>query len=547
MDNLQHNKINAEEYRKLIINAAQALEDNKEEINELNVFPVPDGDTGSNMSMTIGHAAEALLSNKDMTIEQVAVKTAKAMLHGARGNSGVIISLLFRGIAKGLENSTDCDGIAWARALQYGVEAAYKSVDRPAEGTILTVARCCAEAAVKAAQEENSFEYVLSAAIKEAEKALANTVFQNPVLEKAGVVDAGGKGWLLVMQAMLHALNKDNIDYAPKAEAPVARERADFSSFETEDITFGFCTEFIVRKHDGDADSAPLKAFLNTMGDSIVLVDDGEIIKVHVHTNDPHRVLGEALKYGVYETVKVENMRTQHTNKLVEEAEAPKKELKKYGFVSVSNGDGINTMFTELGVDAIVSGGQTMNPSTEDLSRAVESVDAENIFILPNNKNIIMTANQVADLTDKNIIVIPTKTIPQGFTAMLGFDMDAEPDANKEAMTENMSGVDTMQITYAARNSNFDGMDIKEGDYLALYNGKLLCSDSNIDVLFHALGEKISESGKSFVSIYYGEGVSESDAEKAVSIFEADLADADAEIALYNGAQPVYYYIISAE
>ena len=246
------------------------------------------------------------------------------------------------------------------------------------------------QAAVKAAQEENSFEYVLSAAIKEAEKALANTVFQNPVLEKAGVVDAGGKGWLLVMQAMLHALNKDKVDYAPKAEVPVAKEKADFSSFETEDITFGFCTEFIVRKHDGDADSMPLKAYLNTKGDSIVLVDDGEIIKVHVHTNDPHGVLGEALKYGIYETVKVENMRTQHTNKLVEEAAAPKKELKKYGFVSVSNGDGINAMFTELGVDAIVSGGQTMNPSTEDLFKAVEGIDAENIFILPNNKNIIM-------------------------------------------------------------------------------------------------------------------------------------------------------------
>ena len=547
MDALQHNKISAEEYRKLIINAAQCLEDNKEEINELNVFPVPDGDTGSNMSMTVGHAAEELLKNKDVSIEEVAVKTAKAMLHGARGNSGVIISLLFRGIAKGLENSTECDGVAWANALQHGVEAAYKSVDRPAEGTILTVARCCADAAMQAAKEENSFEYVLSAAIKEAEKALANTVYQNPVLEKAGVVDAGGKGWLLVMQAMLHALNKDDVSYSPKATASSdTKEKADFSSFDTEDITFGFCTEFIVRKHDGDADSSSLKTYLNGMGDSLVMIDDGEIIKVHVHTNDPHGVLGEALKYGIYETVKVENMRTQHTNKLVE-AESPKKELKKYGFVSVSNGEGINAMFTELGVDVIVSGGQTMNPSTEDLFKAVESVDAENIFILPNNKNIIMTANQVAELTDKNVIVIPTKTIPQGFTAMLGFDPDADADANAECMAENIKGVDTMQITYAARNSNFDDMDIKEGDYLALYRDKLLCSDKDLNVLFNALASKVKESGKSFISIYYGEGVTEEEAQVLVDVFESVLGDTDAEITLYNGAQPVYYYIISAE
>ena len=546
MDTVQHNKINAEEYRRLIINAAQCLEDNKDEINELNVFPVPDGDTGSNMSMTVGHAAEELLKNKDSSIEEVAVKTAKAMLHGARGNSGVIISLLFRGIAKGLENSTECDGIAWAKALQFGVEAAYKSVDRPAEGTILTVARCCADAAAQAAKEENSFEYVLSAAIKEAEKALANTVFQNPVLEKAGVVDAGGKGWLLVMQAMLHALNKDSVSYERKAESTQTKEKADFSSFETEDITFGFCTEFIVRKHDADADSTPLKSYLNGMGDSIVLVDDGEIIKVHVHTNEPHAVLGEALKYGVYETVKVENMRTQHTNKLVE-SESPKKELKPYGFVSVSNGEGINSMFTELGVDVIVSGGQTMNPSTEDLFKAVESVDAETVFILPNNKNIIMTANQVAELTDKNVIVIPTKTIPQGFTAMLGFDPDADANTNKECMSENILGVDTMQITYAARNSNFDDMDIKEGDYLALYKDKLLCSNKDLTVLYDALAEKVKESGKSFISIYYGEGVSEDEAQAVADIFEAKLAGTDAEITLYNGAQPVYYFIISAE
>lgn len=542
----QHNKINGEDYRKLIITAAQYLEDNKEEINELNVFPVPDGDTGSNMSMTVTKAAEELLKQgEEMPLDEVADKTAKAMLHGARGNSGVIISLLFRGIAKGLINAEEADGIAWANALKNGVEAAYNAVDRPAEGTILTVARCCAEAADKAAKENNNFEYVLQSVISAAEKALANTVNQNPVLEKAGVVDAGGKGWLLVLQAMLDALNADGIKLELK---PVigneTKPKADFASFETEDITFGFCTEFIIRKNEPDSDSTSLKSYLNGMGDSLVMIDDGEIIKVHIHTNEPHQVLGEALKYGIYETVKVENMRTQHTNKLVE---SPKKELKKYGFVSVSNGEGMNGVFEELGIDKIVSGGQTMNPSTEDLFSAVQEVDAETVFILPNNKNIIMTANQVVELIDdKKIVVIPTRSVPQGFSAMLGYDESATTEENKEAMTEASRSVDTMQITYAARNSNFDDMDIKEGDYLALFNDKLLTSDKDLNNLFGAFVEKIKENDKSFVSIYYGEGVSEEEASKTADIFAAALG-AGVEINLVNGAQPVYFYVISAE
>ncbi len=540
-----HNKINGEDYRKLIITAAQYLEDNKEEINELNVFPVPDGDTGSNMSMTVAKAAEELLKQgEDMALDVAADKTAKAMLHGARGNSGVIISLLFRGIAKGLINSEEADGVAWANALRAGVDAAYNAVDRPAEGTILTVARCCAEAAEKASKENNNFEYVLQAVIKAGGEALANTVNQNPVLEKAGVVDAGGKGWLLVLQAMLDALNADGIKLELKPiSTNVVNERADFSSFDTEEITFGFCTEFIVKKHEPDSDSSELKAYLNGMGDSLVMIDDGEIIKVHVHTNEPHEVLGEALKYGVYETVKVENMRTQHTNKLVD---APKKELKKYGFVSVSNGDGMNAMFEELGIDKIVSGGQTMNPATEELSSAVESVDAETVFILPNNKNIIMTANQVAELVDKKVVVIPTRSVPQGFSAMLGFDEDATPEDNAASMTECSQGVDTMQITYAARNSNFDDMDISEGDYLALLNDKLLCADKDVTVLFANLIEQIRASEKSFVSIYYGEGVSEQEAQKTADYFKNELGSR-VEINLCFGAQPVYFYVISAE
>ena len=545
MDNNQHNKINGEDYRKLIITAAQYLEDNKEEINELNVFPVPDGDTGSNMSMTVAKAAEELLKQgENMALDVAADKTAKAMLHGARGNSGVIISLLFRGIAKGLINSDEADGVAWANALKYGVEAAYNAVDRPAEGTILTVARCCAEAAEKASKEENNFEYVLQAVIEAGSKALANTVNQNPVLEKAGVVDAGGKGWLLVLQAMLDALNADGIKLELK---PVSNSqtnsRADFSSFDTDDITFGFCTEFIVKKLVENSDSSKLKEYLNAKGDSLVMIDDGEIIKVHIHTNDPHEVLGEALKYGVYETVKVENMRTQHTSKLVDQTP---KTLKKYGFVSVSNGEGLNSAFEELGIDKIVSGGQTMNPSTEDICSAVEMVDAETVFILPNNKNIIMTAKQVDELVDKKVVVIPTRSIPQGISAMLGYDENASVEENELAMTELSQNVDTMQITYAARNSNFDDMDIAEGDYLALYNDKLLSSDKDLNSLLSLLANKINETGKTFVNIYYGEGVSEEDATSTEEFFKSKLGN-NIEISLLNGGQSVYFYLISAE
>ncbi len=550
-ENIKHEKINGEDYKNLIISAAQSLEDSKEEINDLNVFPVPDGDTGSNMSMTVGNAAKELLKNENPSLDQAAEKTAKAMLHGARGNSGVIVSLLFRGIAKGLKNSFECDGIAWAEALKQGVEAAYGAVDRPAEGTILTVARKCAEAAEQAAKRQNDFEYVLGVAIEAAEKALDETINQNPVLEKAGVVDAGGMGWLVVMKAMHQTLKTGKVaTYEPKSSVDEPRERADFSAFETEDITFGFCTEFIVRKHDGDSDTQGFKKYLNGMGDSLVMLDDGEIIKVHVHTNEPHAVLGEALKYGVYETVKVENMKTQHTNKLVEEgvsAPAPILSEKEYGFVSVASGSGIEEMFKELGVDIVVAGGQTMNPSCEDIYNAVCRINAKNIFILPNNKNIIMTSNQVSEMSDKNIKVIPTRSVPQGFSALLGFDSEADVDTNYENMSEMAKTVDTMQVTYAARNSNFDGLEIKEGDYLSLYNDKLLKNDSSLDNIIEALAEKIKESEKSFVSVYYGEDVSKEEAEETLSKLEKSIGDSSVELTLYQGNQPVYYYIISAE
>ncbi len=542
VDLKQHITIDGCEYRKLVISAAQLLHVKEEEINELNVFPVPDGDTGSNMSMTIGNAAKELADSRDTSINSVAEKTARAMLRGARGNSGVILSLLFRGIASALKNSQMCDGITLANALKTGVESAYKAIEAPAEGTILTVARKCAERAMDASLESNSFEYVLSCAISSAEEALSQTIEQNPVLKKAGVVDAGGMGWLLVLRAMENALNSEELLEYEAQEEYTPKEKADFSAFEAEDIVFAFCTEFIITKNDPNSDTSPLKSYLATMGDSLVMLDDGEIVKVHVHTNEPHAVLGEAQKWGVYETVKVENMKSQHTSKIVEVQE---RALKDYGFVAIASGEGMQTIFSELGADKIVSGGQTMNPSTDDIYNAVKEIDAKTIIILPNNKNIILSANQVKELSDKNIIVVPTKTIPQGINAMLAFDCDLSPDENEKAMTEATSTVVTMQITYAARNSDFDGMDIKEGDYLGLCQGKLLINDTNIDSLFTCFAKEIQTQGKESVCIYYGCDVDEDEAEKKKAYLEALLPNA--QIDLLQGGQPVYHYIISAE
>ena len=538
---VKHEKINGDDYKNLIISAAQSLENNKNEINDLNVFPVPDGDTGSNMSMTVGNAAKELLKNDHLSLDETAEKTARAMLHGARGNSGVIISLMFRGIAKGLKNAFECDGVAWAQALKKGVESAYSAVERPAEGTILTVARKCAEAAEAASLKKNDFEYVLGVAISEAEKALDETVNQNPVLEKAGVVDAGGMGWLVVMKAMYQALTSGEIaTYIPVAET---NDKADFSAFETENITFAYCTEFIIKKQ-GTRDPERLKSYLTKKGDSLVFVDDEEIIKVHIHTNEPHRVLGEALKYGEYETVKVENMRTQHTSKLVEESTEPQKE---YGFVAVAGGSGLESLFSELGVDKVVLGGQTMNPSCEDIYAAVKSINAKTVFILPNNKNIIMAASQVKEMSDSNVVVIPTRSIPQGISAMLNFDGELDADTNCENMTQGAKGVTTMQVTYAARNSNFDGLDINEGDYLALCEDKLLVNDNSLDGVIGAIAKKIKESGKTMVSIYYGEDVNEEQGESTLAMLQAAVGDDGVEFNLYQGNQPVYYYIISVE
>ena len=529
--------INGADFRRLIISAAASIEIHKQSINELNVFPVPDGDTGTNMSMTIHSAVADLKKAEDPTLEKAASIAASAMLRGARGNSGVILSLLFRGISKALKGATECDGVLWANALQEGVDAAYKAVMKPAEGTILTVARLSAAKAGQAAQENSYFEFVHEAAVEEAKIALANTINQNPVLKKAGVIDAGGKGWLWALEAMLLALRGEDVTVSEDIQEEAPKEQADFSDFNTEDITFTYCTEFIVSRETG-RDPEELRTFLQELGDSLVLVDDDEIIKVHVHTNNPGSALQEALTYGSFVTVKIENMRLQHTEKVMSEQElqpqiAPPE--KKFGVVTVCAGEGIASVFRDLGVDGVISGGQTMNPSTQDILTAV----------FPNNKNIIMAAEQVDPLTEKRVLVIPSKTIPQGITAMLSYDPEGTEENNVTAMTDALDQVDTMQITYAARDSDFDGQEIHQGDYLAMYNKALFATSRDLNTVLRSLAEKVRDSGREYITIFYGEDITEKQASKAAGIFSSVCPSAD--VNLLSGGQPVYYYLISAE
>ena len=540
-------RITGDLFRRMVLNASAYIKKNAEKINDLNVFPVPDGDTGSNMSMTIGSAVGDLKRAEGTDeIGDVAALTASAMLRGARGNSGVILSLLFRGISKELKGVTDCDGVAFANALNSGVEAAYKAVTSPAEGTILTVARMAAARAIEAAREENSVEYVLEAACNAASDALDKTVDQNPVLKKAGVVDAGGMGWVVALTAMLDALHGNELDISDGDEAVESKASADFGDFNTEDIKFTYCTEFIVSR-ENDKDPEALRDFLSQLGDSLVVVSDEEIIKVHVHTNAPGTAMQEALTYGSFMTVKVENMKLQHTEKLTEESkpDTPKEPEKDFGAVAVAPGDGIAETFVSLGVDVTVSGGQTMNPSTEDILNAVNSVNAKTVFVLPNNKNIILAAEQAAMISEKKIVVIPTRSTPEGIAAMQGYDVQLTEEEITESMTEMSATADTMQITYAARNSEFDGMHISEGEYLALWGGKLAGNGRDLDALLRALCERAKESGKEIITIYYGEDVTEENAEKVAAIFSESF-DEDS-VMLIRGGQPVYYYIISAE
>ena len=540
---------------RMVIHAAASINSQKQQINELNVFPVPDGDTGTNMGMTIATAAAELRKKTPGTVGAVSQVNANALLRGARGNSGVILSLLFRGFAKAMKDKETADGADFAIALDYGVATAYKAVMKPAEGTILTVSRLAARRAAEAAREDRSIEFVLDEAIKEGHIALADTVNQNPVLKKAGVVDAGGKGFLVILQGMLDELRGEPMPEGTEEEGAAVQDHADFGSFKTEDIKFGYCTEFICSR-DTDKDPEALRGFLSALGDSLVLVEDDEIIKVHVHTNHPGKVLEEALTYGALQTVKIENMRNQHTEILEEaahgeaasgpEAHVVAAPEKKYGFVSVCAGEGIAAVFRDLGVDRIVSGGQTMNPSTQDIMREIDQTPAEIVYVLPNNKNIIMAAEQCIPLAQgKTVVVLPTKTIPHGVSALLSFDPDAIQEDNTEAMTQALDSVHTSQITYAARNSDFDGFDIREGDYLALSESQLFGTDRDIFALLGRLAQEEHQQNAEFITLYYGEDVTDSQAHTAKEIFTAACPNAD--ITLISGGQPVYYYLISAE
>ena len=549
-------------YCRMMLSAAAEIELNKQKINELNVFPVPDGDTGTNMSMTL-NAADADLRRGGVTLTKAADLTASALLRGARGNSGVILSLLFRGFSKALKGKTEADGRDFAAALTAGVEAAYKAVMKPAEGTILTVSRLTADAARDLAEENCEIEYVLTHAIDTAHAALDNTVNQNPVLKKAGVVDAGGMGFCLILRGMLESLRGNDTVCADAGET---NEEADFSIFDSEDITFAFDTVFIVRKREDITSLDPLREYLGSIGDSLVIGEDDEAFKVHVHTNIPGDALSEAQKYGTLELAKIENMRLQHDDltagrkaRSTDDLEAVEKELegqpaepdapaapeKRYGSVAVCAGKGLAGVFRDLGADEIIEGGQTMNPSTEDILRAIEKTPAEIVFVLPNNKNIIMAAQAAAELASRTVVVIPSKTVPQGISALLSFDAAMEPEENEAAMTECLSGVMTMQITYAARDSDFDGFEIHAGDYLGLCDGALVGTTRDISELLNAMADKTAAEGKEFVNIFYGADIREDDAAQALSLFQSRMPDA--EINLVSGGQPIYYYLISAE
>ena len=545
------NMITGPLFQAMVVEGALAIAEKKEQANELNVFPVPDGDTGTNMSLTMASAMEEMGRLHEPTLAQAADKTASALLRGARGNSGVILSLLFRGMAKKLRELPEAGGRDFAVALREGVDTAYKAVMKPAEGTILTVSRVSAQYALELCQADPSLsvEDVFHAVLERGDKALAETTSQNPVLAKAGVVDAGGFGFLTILSGMFDAFQGIRRERA--AEAAPTRAAADFSAIKDEDITFTYCTEFIAERRDKSRNVNRMRSILNGIGDSLVVVEDDDIIKVHVHTDQPNRALEEALKFGPLLTVKIENMREQHTAKVVEgTADAPRERViaapeKKFGFVAVAAGEGLENVFTDLGVDQLVRGGQTMNPSTDDLLHAIDAVPAEVVFVLPNNKNIIMAAEQAAPLSDKQVIVLPTKNIPQGMTAMLAFDADAGTTMNRDAMVEAIGGVRAGQVTYAARNSEFDGKKIKEGEFLALCEGRLAANSKRQSDVMKKLAREMVRPESAFATIIFGEGVSESEAAKVEEIFRRE--NRDLEITVIDGGQPVYYYLVSVE
>ena len=536
------------EFAGMLTAAAAMIENNKTTLNELNVFPVPDGDTGTNMSMTIGSAADQLASGPiSKSLSDVASLIASSLLRGARGNSGVILSLLFRGMSKKFKGKTEADAPLFAEAMKTGVEAAYGAVMKPAEGTVLTVSRMAADAALNAADAGADIYSLLEKASAAAEEALARTPSQNPVLAKANVVDAGGQGYCYVLQGFLAALRGETVALREARE-----EAAAFEKFETEDIKFAYCTEFLINRTDKEKSALKLRAYLESIGDCVVVVDDEEIIKVHVHSNNPGKAIEEALTFGSLSKIKIENMKEQHTELLVHTEEEPEAPLpaepeKEYGFVSVAAGAGLAEVFTDLGADRIVEGGQTMNPSTADILQEIERIPARTVFVLPNNKNIELAARQTVGLVSggKRVVVVPTHSIPEGVSAMLSFDPAVSSEENAAAMKDAIGRVTSGSITYAARNSVYEGHEIAAGDFLSLKNGKVSAitktRDEAVDALLSATGG--GEDG--IITLFYGEDVTAKDAEEVAEQIRAKFPDA--EVSVVNGGQPVYYFILSVE
>lgn len=552
--------------RDAVISAANNLSNHRKAVDDLNVFPVPDGDTGTNMSMTIGNSVRELEKLSGETAGKVASVNASALLRGARGNSGVITSLLFRGFAKGIGNAETVSAENFKNAFAMGVEAAYKAVMKPTEGTILTVARVASEYADKAYKAGKDELGVFEDAIEGAKVALAETPELLPALKKAGVVDAGGQGFVLILEGMLSVFKDGVIIKANSAAAAVEEDEEEASrnaagEFETE-ITFTYCTEFIVnRAEECEKQPCELRAYLETIGDCVVVVDDDEIIKVHVHTDHPGNAIENALTFGSLVHLKIENMRDQHEKakhdaeiakkKPVKNAErtetfTPVKPTKPVGFVSVCAGDGLEELFKDLGVDVIVSGGQTMNPSTDDILKAIESTPAETVFVLPNNKNIIMAAEQTIPISTRKVIVIHTRTIPQGIGAMLAFDPEADDNANAIEMQNAITRITTGQITFAARDADFEGFKIKQGELMALLGGKVTFVDTDLEKTVLKLLKKMIKPDSEFITVIYGSDVTESQAAEIEAKIQAKFGQ-KAEITMINGGQPIYYYILSVE
>ena len=536
-----------------VISGANNIINNKVTVDEMNVFPVPDGDTGTNMSATIKNAlAELHLLPDDAQIGVVADKTASAMLRGARGNSGVILSLLFRGLSKGLAGKSEADLTEFFNAMKMGVDAAYKSVMKPTEGTILTVAREAVDAALDKAEKGGNLEEVLEALLTEAEASLERTPELLEVLKKAGVVDAGGMGYVYILKGMAQALTGGGIiEQAAASESSEQAVTNKAGSFDM-DIEFTYCTEYLVLKKPDIKESLLLRAHLETIGDSVVVVDDDEIIKVHVHTENPGNALEAGLKFGALTNIKIENMREQHKQEAVkaelqkQRSLKPERPDKKYGFVAVANGAGIEGLFKDLGVDCIVRGGQTQNPSTEDILEAILATPAHNVFVLPNNKNIIMAAEQAVKLADRNVIVLQSRTIPQGLSAMLCFDETIGISENSVAMTKALDKVGTGAVTYAARDSLFEGKKIKSGDIIAMENGKLAFTEKDVSKALVKLTRRMIKGDTTYITVLYGSDVTDEEAENTFETLRGKVSD-DIEIGLVSGGQPIYYYIISVE